>query len=281
MSQLGKRAVLMRLTKGMPGEFRQDKDFSEEVQTEHNLGAKSGKWVKALFPPEALKAIKELDGKAEAFHNAVTLPFDKGIGILPAAMIVEYTDRMRDFREKRKMLVESTFIAKYDEFVAWAKQNHNGTFDESLYPPVEEMRTKFYFRTEPLPVPDIQHFESNVKELVGLDAETVNVRIEDATKEGQRELLKRMIEPLQHMAQTLAKEKPRIFDTLVSNIEEIAALAPKMNLTDDAQINAFAAEMKTLAEAVDPDKLRKSVNIRTAAQVKADALFKRVSGYRL
>lgn len=280
MSTLAKRAVLMRLCIGLPGEFRQDKEFTGEVQQEHKLGTKAGKWVKSLYPPDALESVKKTDNAARAYHNAITLPFDQGIGILPAALIVEYTERMRKFRGERQALVESTFIAKYDEFIAWARLNHNGTFDASLYPPVDEIRQKFYFRTEPLPVPDSNHFETSVKDLIGLDADSVNVRIEDATKEGQRELLKRMIEPVKQMADVLAKEKPRIFDTMVEHLVEIAQLAPKMNLTDDPQINAFAKEIAALG-AVQTNTLRNHPSQRNLKAQQAQALMRRLSGYNI
>lgn len=279
MSQLTKRAVLMRLRLGMPGEFRQDKTFTSEVKEEHNLGDKAGKWIKHLYPPEALEKIKELDNKARKFHLAVTLPFDSGIGILPAVLIKEYSDRMRDFRAKRDNLVESTFIAKYPQFIEWARQNHNGTFDESLYPEADEIRKQFIFQTEPLPVPDVQHFETNVKQLVGLDADSVNIRIEDATREAQKELLKRMLEPVANMAKMLKKEKPIIFDTLVTNIADIAKLAPAMNLMDDPEIVRLASLMESLAD-VKPDDLRKKTKVRDEKQRAAEELMQRLSGYK-
>lgn len=280
MSNLGKRAVLMRLTKGMPGEFRQDKTLTEKVKQEHNLGKKSGKWDKALFPPEALAPIKSLDGEADKYHDAVTLPFDKGIGILPAVLIESYSQKMMEFKSRRQHLVDTHFLDNYQKWIDWAKRELNGTFDASEYPDPEEMRKKFYFRTEPVPVPDSTHFESNVTSLLGLDAESVNIRVEDATKEAQRVLLSRMIEPLTHMANKLKEDKPKIFETMITNIAEIAELVPKLNLTDDPALNQFAADMERLAK-TDTDLLRESKVERTQRQQEAEALMKRLSGYAL
>ena len=280
MSNLGKRAVLMRLTKGMPGEFRQDKTLTEQVKKEHNLGKKSGKWEKALFPPEALAPIKSLDAEADKYHNAVTLPFDKGTGILPAVLIEPYSQKMLEFKSRRKHLVDTHFLANYAKWIDWAVHEHNGTFDTSNYPPRDQMGEKFYFRTEPVPVPDSTHFESNVTSLLGLDAESVNIRVEDATKEAQRVLLSRMIEPLTHMANKLKEDKPKIFETMITNIAEIAELVPKLNLTDDPALNQFAADMERLAK-TDTDLLRESKVERTQRQQEAEALMKRLSGYAL
>lgn len=281
MSALKNRAVLMRLSIGLPGEARQDADLSESVKREHALGDRSGKWIKTLYPPQALDSIKKLDNEARAYHNAVTLPFDAGVGILPCALIMEYGDKMREFADRRKALVESHFLARYDEWVEWARANHNGTFDASLYPGADVIREKFYFTTDPLPVPDSAHFENNVKSLLGVDTASVDKRVEDASKEAQRELLRRMIKPVAHMANTLKKETPRIFDSLTENITEIADLAPKLNLGGDATIDAFAAEMKVLTR-YHADVLRNSGKAtRDEARAAAEKMLAKLSGYKL
>lgn len=280
MSNLGKRAVLMRLTKGMPGEFRQDKTLTATVKQEHGLGPRSGKWNKALFPPEALAPIKTLDGQADKYHDAVTLPFDKGIGILPGVLIEEYGERMREFASRRKNLVDTHFLANYQTWIDWAKEEHQFLFDPKHYPPEDEMREKFYFRTDPVPVPDSAHFESNVASLLGLDAQSVNYRVEDATKEAQRVLLTRMIEPLTYMAETLKKDNPKIYETMITNIADVAGLVPKLNLMDDPQLNRFAIAMEELAK-TNTDLLREFKDERTDKQKQAEALLKRIAGYKL
>lgn len=280
MSNLGKRAVLMRLSIGLPGQAAQDNELSDEVKSEHNLGIDAGSWSKKLWPPEALEPIKQLDRKIAKYHNSVTLPFDKGSGILPAALYPEYIEKMRVFKSERERLVEDHFVAKYDSFVEWARQNQNGTFDASLYPGADVHKKKFYVKTIPIPVPDSGHFETNVKDLLGLDSDSVDRRIEDATVEGQRELLKRMMLPVQKMAEVLAKDKPRIYEALVSNIGDIAKLVPALNLTDDPELNQFAKDMQALATTT-ADLLRDSEVERKERQSNAKALIDRLAGYKL
>lgn len=296
MNQLAQRAVLMRLSLGLPGQERQDKQLSADVKSEHSLGQNAGKWVKALYPPEALAKIKQLDGKAEKYHKTLTLPFDEGVGILPAGLITEYADKMRQFKGERDALIDDTFLSDPEKWVAWAHANHNGTFDAALYPGCTmnssgnwtldadvfrtEMRKRFYFRTEPVPVPDSAHFENNVKSLLGLDADSVNIRIEDAAKEAQAELLKRLMEPVQYMAETLSKEKPRIFETMVTKIEDIIGLAPKLNLAGDPAIDNFCREMQKLVR-YNADTLRDSDRTRKEIGAEAKALMDKLAGYKM
>jgi len=293
---LTERAVLMRLAAGLPGEHRKDKRTTEEVKRDKALGANAGKWVKELYPEIALSAVKAVVTQAREYHARVTLPFDNGIGILPAALIVEYGDKMKGYAGKIAELADE-FCGKGQEWVTWALAEHNGTFDPQNYPGADaggkvnsdvfaqQMRKKFYLRAEPLPVPDAAHFTQSVTSLLGVDAESINVRVRDAGIEAQSELMRRLIEPVKAMAVKLA-EQPKgdkediIFrDTLVSNLQDIAKLGPKLNLADDPAINAFCKEVDGLC--VKAQSLRDDKALRAAKAAEAAALAAKMEAYKM
>lgn len=283
--KLAERAVLMRMSAGLPGKNRKDRTLTETVKSEKSLGSHSGAWIKQRWPDWALEPLEKVVNEARAYHAAVTLPFDSGIGILPAALIMEYGDRMREFKGRFDCLRDSHFKAKYPDMVAWAQAEHNGTFDPTDYPEVDEVLESFYFRTEPLPVPDAAHFQGTLSSLLGVDAESVNLRVADAMQEAQKELMKRIIEPVRAMAATLSKpakdgKSPVFRDTLVGNLKDIAKLAPKLNLADDPKIGEFVADINKLT-LYDPDTLRKSVQTRTDVQRMAADTLKKLEAYKL
>jgi hypothetical protein len=285
--RMSERAVLMRLSAGLPGKHRKDRALSEQVKGEHKLGAKAGGWIKNKYPDWALEPLEKLLNEARAYHAAVTLPFDAGIGILPAALIMEHGNKMREFKYRFEHLAESHFRGRYAEMVEWAKAEHNGTFDAKDYPEVGEVMESFYFKTEPLPVPDAGHFENTVKSLLGVDTETVNIRVADAMIEAQKELLRRLCDPLRAMATKLA-EQPKegkediIFrDTLIDNVLEIASLAPKLNISGDPEIDACATLIRQAFGGCKPDVLRKDKGLRDSAKRDAEGLLKRLEGYKL
>lgn len=306
----------MQFSAGMPGTSRKDKRTTEEVKHDKSLGSESGKWIAALYPPEALEQISSKLGEAREYHYKVTLPFvsgdsessgegeektkrkTSGIGILPAALIQEYGETMRQFKGEIEALVESTFLADPQKWIDWAVKQHNGTFDPKNYPgckrvfgaidfdPEEfrnKMRKKFYLRTEPLPVPDAQHFSDTVSALLGTDTESVNIRVQDAAIEAQRELLKRLIAPVEAMAKKLSeapkgKQSDIVFrDTLIGNVAEIVQIAPKLNLTGDSTIDGFIKEMEALTKYT-PEDLREDKDKRSEAAQKAAEIAKRLSG---
>jgi hypothetical protein len=150
------------------------------------------------------------------------------------------------------------------------------------------MSKKFYLRSEPLPVPDSEHFTQAVMELLGVDAESVSVRVRDAGVEAQRELLRRMIEPVRAMAEKLAEapkeghDVPIFRDTLVENVRAIAELAPKLNLGGDTQLDAFALEIRhKLAGAVTtPAQLRSDAELRAIVAKEAGDMAAKMAAYR-
>lgn len=284
--KLADRAILIRISCGLPGKVRKNSSLSTQVKQEHALGEEAGDWQTKLWPKWALEPLEKVLNEARQFHAAVTLPFDAGIGILPAPLVLTYGDKMREYKDRFEHLIASHFRPKFPEMVEWAKKAHNGTFDLSQYDDLEAICQCFYFRTEPLPVPDKGHFTDTMTSLLGHDAESVNIRVADAVQEAQRELMRRLIKPVQAMADKLGqapkegKESPIFRDTLVGNLKEIAELAPKLNLTGDKVIDAFAKEIEALAK-YDPDTLRTSPATRSHVHQKAADLFKRLDGYKI
>lgn len=300
--RLAERAVLMQVSMGMPGKSRKDGALTDAVKSEHSMGQQSGAWIKQKYPQWALQPFEKICNEARTYHSAVTLPFNAGVGILPAPLIMEYGDKMREFKFRFEALIESHFKAKYGEMVAWAKKEHNGSFDPSDYPglsgfesdgsPVldvdglKELCQSFYFRTEPLPVPDAGHFEGTIKSLLGVDADTVDIRIKDAMQEAQRELMQRLIAPVKAMVAKLnepvkeGKKSPVFRDSLVGNLKEIAELGPKLNIAGDPKIDSFVQEIKALTVAT-PDDLRESEVMRKDAATKAADILTRLQGYSL
>lgn len=310
---LAEKAVLMRFSAGVPGESRKDKRTTAEVQAEKRIASDGGKWIKNLWPEDALRAVKQKQTEARSYHDTVTLPFGcragdegvdaiSGIGILPAALIAEYGDKMRQFKGQFDHLVETTFLADPEKWVRWAEHAHNGTFDPKNYPgctvdaqgfvhvDVEEFRTamrkRFYLRTEPLPVPNASHFEASIRSMLGSDSESVDLRLADAEKEAKREVLRRLIAPVKAMAEKLT-ERPKgkrddiVFrDSLVGNLRDIAELAPKLNISGDAEIDGFIKEVSALSTA-DPETLRKDKEVRQIGAETAADLLKRLEGYKI
>lgn len=334
-SYLQQNSVLYRFSAGCPGKSRKDRRTTEEVKVEKALGANAGKWVADLYPPGAMQAIESKQDEARSYHEFVTFPFGvkgedpdasengdtavdgkkakvKGkaiAGILPACLIMEYGDKMRQFKGEMEVLV-AEFLKDPQQWVDWAMKEHNGTFEPKNYPGCtrdkvtgaitfdpevyrKKMAAKFYLTWEPLPVPDSQHFTAEVSALLGQDAKSVDLRIADAQTEAKRELLRRILEPVAAMAAKLVEEPKKdkktglpkediIFrDTLITNISDIVKMVPKMNLSGDPGVERLAADVEANLTRYTAKTLREDKAIRKQVADSAADLVKRLSGYSL
>lgn len=292
MSTMSERAVLMRFSAGVPGEEREDHRVSNEIKRDKGLSADAGKWEKRLWPVNALASVKSKINEARKYHNSQTIPFDTGTGILPASRVIAYNAKMNEYTEQIKVLAESDFLSRGQEWIDWAKSAHNGTFEPDNYPGCKAdgtfdldefktvMRRKFYVRGNMMPVPHSSHYQSTVALVLGQDTDSIDQRVNEAAKEAQQNLLDRLIAPVQHMARKLSEDKPRIYETLIGNISEIAEIASDLNVTGNPEIDSFVAEVKTLAK-FSTEELRTSSHTRKEAQAAAQATLARLSGYKL
>jgi len=326
VNTLQEKSVLMRFSAGLPGQHRKDKRTTKQIKSEKSLGDNAGNWVTELWPKDAMAEIKTKLNEARDYHASVTLPFgvkgeeeaDKaggenkaanrkgasaiaGVGILPAVLICEYRDKMQQFVGEIGVLVDK-FLENPKRYVDWALAEHNGTFEPKNYPGCwldasgavqlneaefgRVMSGKFYLTFEPMPVPAASQFTAMITNLLGVDAESVDLRVADASVEAQRELMRRLIEPVRAMAEKLAeapkegKEDIVFRDTLVGNICDIVRIAPALNLTGDAQIDEFVKCVEPLTRYT-PTVLRDDKATREEAAKKAAELVARMAAYKL
>ncbi len=145
VNTLDTKAILIRLAIGLPGNVRKDKELTSKVQAEHSLAASAGRWIKQVYPDTALAPLIKISGEARQFHYAQTLPWaDEGSRILPCSNLFKYADGMRKLKSDFADAV-TVFCAKYQDYVDWAKQAHNGTFRQDDYPGADIIRERFYF----------------------------------------------------------------------------------------------------------------------------------------
>jgi hypothetical protein len=304
MPKIQEAAMQVYLSCCIPGNTREDKKTTDEIVKLKSLGSKAGKWLNHLYPNEKYEPIKQLVGYVRTWHYQRTFELPKvvatdaeddaamngtnpeaektekvkGWRILPAEMYFDYMERMRERKGKFEAL-KREFQDNWDEIVAWAKNEHNGTFNPQNYI-LEKVMKKFSFRVDFEPIPSGQDFKVvlNSEEQAEIQAQ-IEARAQMVAGHTTRQLWKRLIKPVSHMADVL-KDPDKIFrDTLIENIKEIIDIAPKLNITGDSEIVKVCEEIKQNLVNVSAETLRENKEARAELQAQAKAIYDRMAAY--
>lgn len=278
--RIEEKAMLVKFSVSMPGKARKDKILTAAVKAKEHLGENAGKWLKQLWPDEALEPMEKISNEARAYHYQRTLPWtDEGYRILPTLAHTEYTVTMKKFRGEFELAAE-IFVNRLQEWIEWAKIQHNGTFNADNYPPAQKLRSKCGMSAEFTPIPCASDFRVQLAddELAAMTA-SLDARVNEAVKEAHADLWQRLVAPLQAMADKLKDPKAIFRDSLVGNLKEITTLIPMLNLQADENLSTFAAEVETQLATLKPQDLRDDAKARTDAQRRAAEILAKMSAY--
>lgn len=110
----------------------------------------------------------------------------------------------------------------------------------------------FDIRCEYYPVPRPEHFNPEMQRLYG---EALSSITEKKIQDAVSETWKRLIEPVQAMAEKLSQPDAIFRDSLVSNVREMVELVPMLNLTNDRRLTEAARLIQTQLANFDADSV--------------------------
>ncbi len=250
------------------------KDKSESVKVNSAAGAVDGaaNVYKQLLPdsPELAAVTKWATGFRSWIYDT-TLPWDdSGWRIGRVIRHMEFMAEAGDRIAMGEQLAE-TFYEAYARAVEEAKFKLNGMFDQTDYPTVDEVRRKFSFTVDVMAMPNSEDFrvvdgveQAEVDRLVQVATSSTEARIAAAMAEAHE----RVVEVVVKMANTLTefgnKQIKKFNNTLITNISDLCAIMPALNLTDDPRLKEITRRAARLAT-YDVSDLRENAETRAAA----------------
>lgn len=159
--------------------------------------------------------------------------------------------------------------AQWDEMLVVGKQKLSGLADEVVYPTFDEFAERFTLADfEVLPAnPNAIQFNISGEErdrLIEQGQARVNARIQEASQR----LAVNLQQYVANMATMLAKEKPRIYQTLTSNVRDLCDAADSLNLAGDAEVTRLINRARELTT-FEIDDLKNDPAIRQMASAQA------------
>jgi hypothetical protein len=286
---LKNKALTVRLHRKKPNRNKMDKDLSLELQELKGVTDKSSLRVnKSLFPKEATKAYQDVITKGGKYFYRSTTPWDdKGWRLLSIDIYKSFTKELkkyaRDFREAgltfidqvkthidamRDQLGEAFNIEDYSQYL-----QSNGEVN------VEWLKEQFVFEVEYGTVTGADDIRANLtdadREII---AEQITAQNEAKFAKSQQHVITRLHDRILKMYEALGDPDKGFHSTLVTNLEELVDLIPKLNIADDPDINELAAEAKLKLTKWDADTLKAVPSLRQEVADEADKMLKGMEG---
>lgn len=240
VESIASRLLLTTLSTSAWRATKLHKDETAAEQQRHKSDAP--KVLVTISKHAALLELYKLHSDAYHTHRALTLPsVQDGMRLVPASGQLKHSDELRKFGEQHKKLVRA-FMRDYDDEKAAAPAKLNGLFDARMWPSHEEVEERFGFETRYLSCP----VDGQWKDWLNESAQIA----EDALRDRLRDALLRV--------RDRCKGDGKLFSTVFSNIAELCAMVPALNLTAAVDLDAVAASATSLgdlsAEALRDDK---------------------------
>lgn len=286
---MAEKAMLADLTiKGWSGRAT-DSEAAAFTAQHYQANAEWTKFTKRLVRADALKAIKKAEAAARATHKELTLPWNEnGQRILPAQAFQDYMQKMGAHSDDHEAAVDE-FIAAYDGLIDEARRELGGLFNADDYPTAAELQSKFVFDTELTALDTtgdfrVQMSEAEMEQLQAQIAKRTEARLAGA----MTDVYQRLHEVVAHMADRLKAYKPKtgdddkvqnpFRDATLNNVRDIVDLMPKLNITNDPELDALAAEVRQNLLDADAKTLRTDDAKRAEVAQKADEIANAMAG---
>jgi len=275
---LASMAMLVELRISTWTARKRDNETTMEVNTSKEADQDSGSVYKYLMAgSDHLKKIEKYAAKCRSWNGTQTLPWMKGIGLLPMENFFHYRGQLGT--------MESNFYALVDAFIAeYPKIKNDQAFRLGKYyraeefPDVETLPRRFKFEYNFLPVPEKGDFRIRCEEQVRADlAEQYEKMYNAKLADAMRDPWERLHALLTKMSTTLTDRddgERKIFrDSIVTNASGMCDLLTRLNVTKDPELEKARRMLEQAIAGFDPKDLRGSDGARVELKSSVDDIL--------
>jgi hypothetical protein len=174
------------------GHLKRCKDLSDAGADATGIDKRRAKGQVAIFDEGIVRAIKAPVSQARMYMKSVTDPWstsrnnDNGSRVsgneylLAPEKLVEYEERMTNYRMEWERLLENNLFSQWDLFRVEALTQLNGRFQE-FFIPVEDLRKRFHWETWIKPLIDVANIGEDIR--LKAPSEVIDRCVEGAKRE--------------------------------------------------------------------------------------------------
>lgn len=242
---------------------RKDRNASDDVTSRAHAKAGVANVTKKLLGDCAeLDAISKFAANVRQSHYASTLPWsDSGIRLLPTARYFDYHQQMTGFQAEFDRLVQA-FLDAYDWEVMQAQTALGDLFDRDEYPTIDSLRSKFGFRLNYIPVPDVGDWRVDMeREAQDVLREQYQSFYEKQMEGAMADLNARLHEQLARVVKQLEvteDRKGKVFQSTIDSIGNLIDLLGATNYTNDPNLQLAEKKLRAALYGANKDDLVKN-----------------------
>lgn len=282
---ISEKAMLVSLSISTWSGRKYDRDASSEVAQNHGTDVnRAGRFNKLLIDPAYLKDIASISGNARVYTMSVTLPWlNDGVRIIPVDMYLDYSQKMSEYKSQFNQAVDKLLV-NYDALVKQARIELNGLFKETDYPSVDSIRRKHAINVRLFNLPDSADFRVSLSESEFQSTkQEIEQNLAEAQENAVRDVFNRVSMRMEHMLKRLkeveANDGKGIRESMMKNIVDLADILPRLNITNNPDIDGIAMQIKSELATISSDDLRENQSSRIAAAQSARDILSKVSSY--
>ena len=271
---INSKALLVKLSISQWYNRITDRKVANEVADKYQVADHDDRYIKALLPKTALRAVGMRITELRAFHAAHTLPWqDDSVRILASANFFEYRQGIAERKAALEAEVDR-FVAAYPAWIEHARLSKKGLFNEMDYPAPQAIAKQFAVNLTMLPFPSAKDFriEMSKADLAELKAST-DQAVAKTMEAANEHLLARLYERAYTLYQALVEPDKVFRDNTVNSLGETLELVRSMNITDDTKVALAVDATKAITDMITPERLRASDNFRHAIAVRLGELL--------
>ena len=264
---LSSSSMLVKLEIRMATFRKLDKQASEELEVAKRADPNVANVHKKLLGNcKELDAIKKFVGNARNAHYAMTLPWSRGIDLLPTKTFFKYKQQMSGLEQEFFKLLEKFYVA-YEDAVVQAQTTLGDLYHPDNYPPLDIVKGKFSWGLNFLPLPTGGDFRLDIeKEQADVLREEYDKHYKSLFGDAIGSMMEKLKEYLTNASYRLDyqdhEEKRKFNDTLVSNVTNMIddILIPLAD--QDDRLKNLSRELSDTFQGVSPDALREDGVLR-------------------
>jgi hypothetical protein len=260
---------------------KQDKRASEEAASANNAQKGVARVTKdLLFECAELDALVKFGANVRNMHYNSTLPWsDMGPRLLPTAKFFAYqqmiTRLQGEFIRLRDLLLNV-----YDLEVAQQQAKQGDLYNPDEYPTTEQLRAKFAFRINYIPLPDAGDWRLDIgNEALASLQEQYQAHYTGQLTSAMNDIWRRLYDTLSALSRQLSDKTedgktPRIFASVFDRMQEVLDLMETCNMTGDPQMQLMQRRLSQAFKGVTIEDIKDDAYLRRETKQAIDAAIK-------